>query len=183
MVCAAFILENWPAKDYCREYRNHHGSNKQQAASDKQEKLGRLVACLLVAVSMSPIANMLAQIKNAQARRKEEVALPSSEILFSIAQILKDKGFVEGVEKKTRKAGRAELKSLNLRLKYIDGAGAISGIKLVSKPSRRIYAGKDDLRPVREGFGISIVSTSRGLMAGDDARRAGIGGEIICEVW
>ncbi len=102
---------------------------------------------------------------------------------FGITRILKDKGFVGEIERRTRKTKKAELKLLGVKLKYIEGVGAISGIKLVSKPSRRVYAGKDDLRPIKEGFGISIVSTSKGLMTGDDARKARIGGEVICEVW
>ena len=68
-------------------------------------------------------------------------------------------------------------------LKYENGVGAIGGIKMISKPSRRVYVGKDDLKPIRNGYGISVISTSKGLMTGDDAKKAGIGGEIICEVW
>ena len=132
---------------------------------------------------MSPIANMLTQIKNAQSRGKEEIVLPFSKMTLGIAEILKSRGFVGGVEKKTRKTKKSEVNILGVELKYENGIGAISDIKLISKPSRRVYVGKDDLKPVRNGYGISIISTSKGLMAGDDARKAGIGGEIICEVW
>jgi len=126
---------------------------------------------------------MLTQIKNAQARGREEVILPFSKITFSIAEILRDSGFIKGVEKKVKKIKRSELTFFNIKLKYNNGVGAISGIKLISKPSRRIYAVKDDLRPIKDGYGISIVSTSKGIMTGDEARKMGIGGEVICEVW
>lgn len=126
---------------------------------------------------------MLTQIKNAQSRGREEVVLPFSKMLFGLAQILKKAGFVSGVDKNKKKSGRSELDVINIKLKYNNGAGAISNVKLISKPSRRIYAGKEDLKPVRDGYGISVVSTSRGLMTGDEARKAGIGGEVICEIW
>lgn len=132
---------------------------------------------------MSPIANMLTQIRNAQSRGKEGIILPFSKMTLGIAEILKNKGFIRGVEKKTKKMKKSEADFLSVELKYENGVGAISDIKLISKPSRRVYAGKDDLRPVRNGYGISIISTPKGLMTGDEARKAGIGGEIICEVW
>ncbi len=126
---------------------------------------------------------MLTQIKNAQSRSKEEVVLPFSKMTLGIAEILKNRGFISGVEKKTKKMKKSEVDFISVGLKYENGIGAISDIKLVSKPSRRIYAGKDNLRPVRNGYGISIISTPKGLMTGDEARKMRIGGEIICEVW
>ena len=132
---------------------------------------------------MSPIANMLVQLKNAQARSIEEVVLPFSKMKFDIAMILKEKGFVGEVEKRKKKMKKAELNFIAIKPKYVDGVGAISEIKLVSKPSRRVYAAKDDLKPIMNGYGISVVSTSKGLMTGSEARKAGIGGEVIFEVW
>ncbi len=132
---------------------------------------------------MSPIANMLAQIKNAQLRNHEDVVFPFSKMKLSIAEILKSKGFIEGVDTKKKKMKKAEVDFISIKLKYNDGVGAIDDVKLVSKPSRRVYASKDDLKPVRNGFGISVVSTSKGLMTGEDARKAGIGGELLFEVW
>ena len=126
---------------------------------------------------------MLTQIKNAQSRSKEEVVLPFSKMTLGIAEILKNKGFVGGVEKKTKKMKKSEADFISVGLKYENGVGAIGGIKMISKPSRRVYAGKDDLRPVRNGYGISIISTPKGLMTGDEARKMRIGGEIICEIW
>ncbi|MBI2063850.1 MAG: 30S ribosomal protein S8 [Candidatus Yanofskybacteria bacterium] len=126
---------------------------------------------------------MLTQIKNAQARGKSEIVLPFSIIKFEIAGILKNKGFITEVDKRKRKTKKSEFDMLAIELKYSDGAGAIEGIKLISKPSRRMYAGKKDLKPVKSGYGISVVSTSKGIMAGEDARKAGLGGEVLFEMW
>ncbi|MEX2053304.1 MAG: 30S ribosomal protein S8, partial [Candidatus Paceibacterota bacterium] len=128
---------------------------------------------------MSPIANMLAQLKNAQSRGLEEVVLPFSKIKLSIAEILKTKGFVSEIEKKKKKMKKAEVDVLQIRLKYKNGVGAIEDLRLVSKPSRRVYAGKDELRQVKNGYGFSVISTSKGLMTEEDARKAGVGGEVI----
>jgi small subunit ribosomal protein S8 len=126
---------------------------------------------------------MLTQIKNAQARGKQEVILHFSKMLFAVAQILKRAGFLEEVNKIKKKKDSSELEFISVRLKYENGIGAIRGIKLISKPSRRIYIGKKDLKPVKEGYGISVISTPRGLMTGDEAKKAGVGGEILFEVW
>jgi len=126
---------------------------------------------------------MLTQIKNAQARGHQEVVLPFSKMLFAIAQILKKTGFVEEVNKIKKKKKGSEFEFISIRLKYENGIGAIRGVKLISKPSRRIYMGKKDLKPVREGYGISVISTPKGLMTGDEAKKAGVGGEILFEVW
>ncbi len=132
---------------------------------------------------MSPIANMLNQIKNAQARGYAEVVLPFSRIKFDIANILKTKGFVSGVDKRKRKSKKSEFNTIAIELKYKDGNGVVNDYKLISKPSRRMYVKRDDLKQVKNGYGISIISTSKGLMTGDDAKKAGFGGEIIFEIW
>ncbi|MEK7506622.1 MAG: 30S ribosomal protein S8 [Patescibacteria group bacterium] len=132
---------------------------------------------------MTTIANLLVQLKNAQAVGAENIAVPFSNLKLEIARILKDKGFIVEVEKKMRKARQAEIPYLQLKLKYTDGAGAINGIKLISKSSRRVYGGKLKLYPVKSGFGIAVVSTSKGLMTGQEARKAGVGGEILFEIW
>ena len=126
---------------------------------------------------------MLNQIKNAQARGYGEVVLPFSKMKFEIAGILKNKGFIAEVQKKKRKTKKSEFDTLDVELKYNNGAGAISGIKLISKPSRRIYAGKRDLKAVKDGYGIAVVSTPKGLMTSDDAKKSGLGGEILFEIW
>jgi small subunit ribosomal protein S8 len=132
---------------------------------------------------MSPIANMLIQIKNAQSAGLESIAVPFSKMKLKIAEILKNRGYLEEVESKKRKALRKEVPFLAIRLKYTDGVGVINGIKFISKPSRRMYAGKDDLRQVRSGFGFSVISTPNGIMTGDEAKKAGVGGEMLFEIW
>ncbi len=132
---------------------------------------------------MSPIANMLIQLKNAQARGHAEVVLPFSKIKFDIAQILKEKKFVSEVEKRKRKTKKSEFDTLAIVLKYENSIGSITGIKMVSKPSRRMYSGKGELRPIKNGYGISVVSTSKGIMTGSDAKKAGVGGEMLFEIW
>lgn len=128
---------------------------------------------------MSPISNMLVQIKNAQAVGKTEVMIPFSNLKFAIATVLQKEGYVGSIEKKKKKAKKAEVPYLAVALK----PDAIRGMRFVSKPSRRMYADKDRMQKVKSGFGISVVSTSRGVMTGAEAHKAGIGGEVIFEIW
>ncbi len=97
----------------------------------------------------------------------------------SIARVLEARGYIAGYEKK----GRKIRKFLDITLRYDDGAPALEGVRRVSKASRRLYAGTSEIRRVRQGHGLVIVSTSKGLMSGEDARKAGVGGELIAEVW
>lgn len=126
---------------------------------------------------------MLTQLKNAQARGQSEVVMPFSKIKFSIALILQEKGFVDVVEKKKKKTKKSEFDTLSIKLKYNDGVGAIDDVKLISKPSRKVYAGKDELKTVKSGYGISVISTSKGVMSGENAKKAGLGGEVLFEIW
>jgi small subunit ribosomal protein S8 len=126
-----------------------------------------------------PITDMLNQIRNAQAVGKTEVLIPLSKIKTEIAAILNKEGFV-GEAKKTVK-GRARV--LKINLKYDNGVPAIAGLKRVSKPGQRIYERSIEIRKVHGGYGISIVSTSKGLMTNKDARKQKLGGEILCQVW
>jgi small subunit ribosomal protein S8 len=126
---------------------------------------------------------MLSQLKNAQARGHAEVILPFSKIKFDIAEILKEKKFISEVEKRKRKTKKSEFDILAIILKYENGVGPITDMKMVSKPSRRMYSGKDKLQKVKNGYGISIISTSKGIMVGDDAKKAGVGGEVLFEIW
>ncbi|HXV26715.1 MAG TPA: 30S ribosomal protein S8 [Candidatus Paceibacterota bacterium] len=140
---------------------------------------------------MDPIADMLTRIRNAQAARKERVTVPFSKVKFRIANILASAGYLGDVERRKVKAGRSEHDILDLGLKYLpagqaggnNGLGAISGLKLVSRPSRRLYTGAKDIRPVRSGFGFSVMSTSKGIMSSKDARKENVGGEIMFEIW
>ena len=127
-----------------------------------------------------PIADMLTRIRNAVAVGHESVVMPSSKMKVGIARILKDEGFIDRFEVK----GDGYRKELELALRY--GARrrpAIEGIKRISKPGHRVYRGAGELPRIQGGLGISLVSTSQGLLADRDARRRRLGGEVICEVW
>jgi small subunit ribosomal protein S8 len=130
-----------------------------------------------------PITDMLNQIRNAQAVGKTEVLLPMSKIKNEIANILAKEGFVGEVKKTTK----GKIKALKITLKYDNGyplgAPAISGMKRVSKPGQRIYEPVHNIKKVHGGFGISIISTSKGLMTNKEARKQKLGGEIICQIW
>ena len=127
---------------------------------------------------------MLIQIKNAQAVGKEQILVPFSKIKFSIARILKEGGFVQDIEKKKKKGKKSELDYLEISLKYNeDKSPAISDFKIVSKPSRHLYIGAKDIKSIRSGYGIAIISTSRGVMSSKQAKKQNLGGEIMFEVW
>lgn len=123
-----------------------------------------------------PIADMLNRIRNAQSVSLETVSMPYSKIKYDIASIMHKHGFVENVEKK----GRKEKKSIKITFKKDQQA---MGLKRISKLGQRLYISYKDIKPVRGGYGISIISTPKGLMSGKEARNNKLGGEIICEVW
>jgi len=126
-----------------------------------------------------PITDMLNQIKNAEAVGKTDVLVPLSKIKNEIADILFKEGYVGEVKKTTKE----KIKSLKISLKYDNGLPAIAGFKRVSKPGQRIYNGVSEIRKVHGGYGLSIISTSKGLMTNKDARYKKIGGEVICQIW
>lgn len=132
---------------------------------------------------MYTLANMLTIIQNAQAVGHETVTVPYSRMNFDIVTILKENGFVSDVEKKKIKGKKSELPVIGITLKYENAKGVILGTKLISKPSRRMYAGKRDLHQVRNGYGISVISTPKGIMTGEEAKKANVGGEVLFEIW
>ena len=126
-----------------------------------------------------PIADMLTRIRNAQMREETVVKMPSSKVKTAIAKVLKDEGYIDGF-----KVSAEEPKpQLEIGLKYHAGRPVIERIERVSRPGLRIYKGKDDIPRVMNGLGIAIVSTSQGLLTGHDARKRGLGGEVVCSVW
>ena len=131
-------------------------------------------------MSMSdPIADMLTRIRNALAVRKRTVKIPASNMKQSIATVLKQEGYISGVE--TQKDGAHQ--NMTITLRYADGVGAIEEIQRVSRPGRRVYCNAEDLPRVTGGLGIVMVSTSKGLMTDREARSSGVGGEVVCRVF
>jgi small subunit ribosomal protein S8 len=129
-------------------------------------------------MSMSdPIADMLTRIRNGQSAAKAEVIMPASNMKQSIAKVLKDEGFIKDFS--VSEDVKAEM---TVSLKYFEGRPVIESIKRVSRPGLRIYKNKDELPKVLNGLGVSIVSTSKGMMTDSQARTAGIGGEVVCLV-
>ena len=130
-------------------------------------------------MSMSdPIADMLTRIRNAQLAEKLSVAMPSSRVKASIAQVLQDEGYIAGF-KVSEEDGKS---TLEIALKYYAGAPVIEKIERVSRPGLRIYKGREDIPKIMNGLGIAIVSTSKGVMTDRKARATGIGGEVLCIV-
>jgi small subunit ribosomal protein S8 len=128
------------------------------------------------------ISDMLTRIRNAQMRSKDSLEMPYSKQVEQIAKVLEAKGFLAGVNS-FKYEGKA-YKGLHIDLKYTeDGVPAIQAINRVSKPGLRNYAKSKDIKRVLGGLGISVISTSRGIMASDDARRQKLGGEVLCEVY
>ncbi len=129
---------------------------------------------------MDPIADMLSRIRNAKAVGHQTVSIPHSKIKMAICTILKKENFIDSFEKK----GKNVRKNIVIQLKYAkDGASFITDIQRVSKPGKRMYAKSSSLYPVRQGFGIMIISTPEGLLTNKEARKRKLGGEILCTVW
>jgi len=125
-----------------------------------------------------PIADMLTRIRNAHQRSHPDVTMPASKLKASVAKVLHDEGYIGGF------SVNDEVKSsLTVELKYYEGKPVIEEITRISKPSLRLYVGTDDLPKVRNGLGVAIISTSRGVMTDRAARSAGIGGEVLCTVF
>jgi small subunit ribosomal protein S8 len=127
-----------------------------------------------------PIADMLTRVRNGLMVRKSYVLVPSSKIKVAIAQVLLEEGFIQGYEVTNERPQP----NIRLWLKYDDKREPIvSGLRRISRPGRRVYSGKRDLPWVLSGLGIAIVSTPKGVMTDRDARRTGVGGEVLCYVW
>ena len=130
-------------------------------------------------MSMSdPIADMLTRIRNAQGVDKAVVAMPSSKIKVSIAQVLKDEGYIEYFSVRTE-GGKAQLE---IALKYYAGRPVIERIERVSRPGLRVYRGREAIPSVMNGLGVAIVTTPKGVMTDRKARQTGVGGEVFCYV-
>jgi len=128
---------------------------------------------------VDPISDMLTRIRNAQAVSHETVVIPFSKLKLNLAKILEKEGLVDKVSIQ----GRKVKKVIEIKLKYKNGQSVIDNLKRVSKPGRRIYIRKDKLRPIRQGYGLAVISTSKGLMTNEEAKKKGLGGEVLCEIW
>ncbi len=129
---------------------------------------------------IDPIADMLTRIRNAVRSRHPRVDIPHSNMKLAIASILRDEGYVAAFAT----VDKGKFKQIRITLRYDrEGSPLLSGIEMVSRPGRRIYAGASEIPPVMGGLGLSIVSTPKGLLSGGAARKAGVGGEIVCKVW
>ena len=130
-----------------------------------------------------PIADMLARIRNATQSRHPKVEMPLSRLKVEIAKILESEGYIQGFQVVEPKGGEPQ-GTLRLFLKYGPrGERVIMGLERVSRPGRRVYFGRDDVPDVLAGLGTSILTTSRGVMTGRAAVKAGVGGEVLCNVW
>lgn len=134
-----------------------------------------------------PIADMLTRIRNAVSARHTRVDMPASKLKAEIARILQDEGYIAGfkfVDGTPERPGRKPKPLIRLLLKYGPGGErVITGIQRVSRPGRRVYTGHGDVPHVLGGLGVAILTTSRGVMTGRAAQKAGIGGEVLCNVW
>jgi len=127
-----------------------------------------------------PIADMLTRIRNANQALHPEAVMPSSKLKEQIARILSEEGYVDGYQVADARVGKA----LTVRLRYQNGrVRVLKGIRRISKPGNRVYRGATEIPRVAGGIGVSIVSTSEGLLTDREARRRNVGGEVLCEVW
>lgn len=128
---------------------------------------------------MDPISDLLIRIKNAQSAGRETAEVPFSNVKLAIANILAANNFINKVGKK----GIKNKEKLEIKLKYNQGIGALSGLKRVSRPGQRVYIPFLRLKAIKQGYGLAIISTSQGIMSDKEARKRKIGGEVLCEIW
>ena len=127
-----------------------------------------------------PIADMLTRVRNASTARKAEFLVPYSKLKSEIARILEKEGYIAGFELETPKEGSPQLK---IRNKFVNKACAIAGLKRVSKPGLRRYVGATEVPRVLGGMGIAVLSTSRGILTGQEAKKQNVGGELLAYIW
>jgi len=127
-----------------------------------------------------PIADMLTRIRNANMAKLEKVDVPASKLNIELTKILKEKGFIKSFKVvRDRKQG-----IIRISLKYFEGQEkAITGLKRISKPGRRVYVDKSEIPMIMGGYGIAVLTTSRGIFTDEVCRREGIGGEVLCSIW
>ena len=129
---------------------------------------------------IDPLGDMLTRIRNAQMRRKSRVSTPGSKLRARVLDVLQSEGYIRGY---SLVQNPGEFPQFSIELKYFDGKPVIAEISRVSKPGRRVYSAISDLKPIKNGLGISILSTSKGVMSDTAARDANVGGEVLCRVY
>ena len=127
-----------------------------------------------------PLGDMITRIRNAQMRKKSKVSTPASKLRGNLLDVLKAEGYIRGYSKVEFDGGKSEFE---IELKYFDGQPVIAEIRRVSKPGRRVYSSIKDLKPIKNGLGISILSTPKGVMSDTAARDANVGGEVLLRVY
>lgn len=127
-----------------------------------------------------PVGDLITRIRNAQMRRHTNTVVPASKLRAWVLDVLQSEGYIRGY---TRVEKEGEKPTLEVELKYSEGTPVIQSIKRISKPGRRVYSSVGELTPVRNGLGISIISTPKGVMSDSSARDANVGGEILCQVY
>jgi small subunit ribosomal protein S8 len=127
-----------------------------------------------------PIGDLLTRIRNGQLRGLSKIQSPNSKLRTRLLDVLQAEGFIRGYAEVEHKGGKRELE---IELKYHEGRPVIRELKRVSTPGRRVYAGVEELKPHRQGLGLSIVSTPQGVMTDNDAREKNVGGEVLCQVF
>lgn len=142
-------------------------------------RLRRIAKILHFEFIMDSIADMFTRIINAYRAGKEAVIIPHSNSKSAIMRVLKERDFIADISKK----GKKTRKFLEVVLRYENKIPAMAGFVRVSKPSRRLYASKGEIEKIRRGYGMLILSTSKGVMSGEEAKKAGLGGEVIAKVW
>jgi len=130
-------------------------------------------------ITTDPIADMLTRIRNAVMVRHDTVLIPASKLKMAVAKVLKDEGFIKDFNVVRGKPERM----IKVTLKYQDKTPVLTGLERVSKPGLRVYVARTEIPRVFGGLGISIVSTSQGIMTGQDSWKRGLGGELLCHVW
>jgi small subunit ribosomal protein S8 len=126
-----------------------------------------------------PIADMIIRIKNAGESRKDTAVFPYSQIKYDICEVLQKEGYIGEVSKK----GKNVSTSIEVELLYPHDAPRVVGVRRISKPSRRIYKGAKEIHKVRNGYGMLVLTTPKGIMTGDEARKEKVGGEVLFEIW
>lgn len=126
-----------------------------------------------------PISDLLVRIQNGLRRRHEVVSIPASRLKRELLRVLQNEGYIQGVQADMAD-GHPVLK---VQLRYVAEVPVVTGMQRVSKPGRRVYVGIKDIPRVKNGIGVAILSTSKGLMTDQESRRAGLGGEVLCSVW